>query len=136
MRYFTKEWFWALQESGSEDDPQVDDPPKEYLAELKRQKIPERILDRLDFHDSEVLEISRDAEKLVLRMEDRGWGYCHITFARPEIRNMDDGLAGCEWLYEEIYRAGGGYEMHVLFFSRKELGLKELIIRCRDIVIA
>ena len=135
MKYLTQDWFWAMQESGLEDDPRVEEPPKEYLAVLKQQDIPERILDRLDFHDSEVLEIGRDAEKLVLHMEDRGWGYCHITFREPEILTLDEGLAGCEWLYEEVYRADGGYEMHVLFFSRKELGLKGLIVRCSDITI-
>lgn len=135
MRFFTKQWFDLLQECDTANDPRVDGPPREYLEVLKTQNIPARILDRLDFHDSEVLRIGGDSQALVLELEEREWGYCHIRFEKPEILKMDDGILGSEWLYEEIYRGCGGYEMHVLFYSRKALGLKELILRCRDVVI-
>ena len=135
MKYFTQQWFDLLQESGVEEDPRVDEPPREYLEKLKTQNIPARILDRLDFHDSEVLKIEGDSEALILELEEREWGYCHIRFEKPEILKMDNGILGSEWLYEEVYREGCGYEMHVLFYSRKALGLKELTLRCRDIVI-
>ena len=105
------------------------------LELLQTQNIPARILDRLDFHDSEVIKIRENAETLVLEMEEREWGYSHIRFEKPEILKRDMGIEGCEWLYEEVYREGSGYELHVLFYSRKELGLKELILRCREIVI-
>ena len=136
MKYFTQQWFDLLQVSDTANDPKVDDPPREYLQMLKKQNIPAEILDKLDFHDSEVLKIEGDSEALVLELEEREWGYCHLHFEKPEILKMDDGILGSEWLYEEIYREGRGYEMHVLFYSRKALGLKELILRCRDIVIA
>lgn len=135
MRFFTRQWFDLLQESGIEEDPRVEEPPKTYLKLLQTQNIPARILDRLDFHDSEVIKFREDAETLVLEMEEREWGYSHIRFEKPEILKRDMGIEGCEWLYEEVYREGSGYELHVLFYSRKELGLKELILRCREIVI-
>ena len=135
MRFFTRQWFDLLQESGIEEDPRVEEPPKTYLELLQTQNIPARILDRLDFHDSEVIKFREDAETLVLEMEEREWGYSHIRFEKPEILKRDMGIEGCEWLYEEVYREGSGYELHVLFYSRKELGLKELILRCREIVI-
>ena len=135
MKYFTQQWFDLLQESGVEEDPRVDEPPREYLEKLKTQNIPARILDRLDFHDSEVLKIEGDSEALILELEEREWGYCHLRFEKPEILKMDNGILGSEWLYEEVYREGCGYEMHVLFYSRKALVLKELTLRCRDIVI-
>jgi len=135
MRFFTRQWFDLLQESGIEEDPRVEEPPKIYLELLRTQNIPARILDRLDFHDSEVIKFREDAETLVLEMEEREWGYSHLRFERPEILKRDMGIEGCEWLYEEVYREGSGYELHVLFYSRKELGLKELILRCREIVI-
>lgn len=135
MRFFTRQWFDLLQQSGTEEDPRVEEPPKIYLELLQTQNIPARILDRLDFHDSEVIKFREDAETLVLEMEEREWGYSHIRFEKPEILKRDMGIEGCEWLYEEVYREGSGYELHVLFYSRKELGLKELILRCREIVI-
>ena len=135
MRFFTRQWFDLLQESGIEEDPRVEEPPKTYLKLLRTQNIPARILDRLDFHDSEVIRFREDAETLVLEMEEREWGYSHLRFEKPEILKRDMGIEGCEWLYEEVYREGSGYELHVLFYSRKELGLKELILRCREIVI-
>ena len=135
MRFFTRQWFDLLQESGTEEDPRVEEPPKTYLKLLQTQNIPARILDRLDFHDSEVIKFREDAETLVLEMEEREWGYSRIRFEKPEILKRDMGIEGCEWLYEEVYREGSGYELHVLFYSRKELGLKELILRCREIVI-
>ena len=135
MKYFTQQWFDLLQESGVEEDPRVDEPPREYLEKLKTQNIPARILDRLDFHDSEVLKIEGDSEALILELEEREWGYCHLRFEKPEILKMDNGILGSEWLYEEVYREACGYEMHVLFYSRKALGLKELTLRFRDIVI-
>ena len=135
MRFFTRQWFDLLQESGIEEDPRVEEPPKTYLKLLQTQNIPARILDRLDFHDSEVIKFREDAETLVLEMEEREWGYSHLRFEKPEILKRDMGIEGCEWLYEEVYREGSGYELHVLFYGRKELGLKELILRCREIVI-
>lgn len=135
MKYFTQQWFDFLQESGVEEDPRVDEPPREYQQMLKEQNIPAEILDKLDFHDSEVLEIEGDSEALVLELEEREWGCGQIRFEKPEILKMDDGILGSEWLYEEIYREGRGYEMHVLFYSRKTLGLKELILRCENMVI-
>ena len=135
MRFFTRQWFDLLQQSGTEEDPRVEEPPKTYLKLLRTQNIPARILDRMDFHDSEVIKFREDAETLVLEMEEREWGYSHIRFEKPEILKRDMGIEGCEWLYEEVYREGSGYELHVLFYSRKELGLKELILRCREIVI-
>lgn len=135
MKFFTREWFDLLQESGIEEDPRVDEPPKTYLKLLQTQNIPTRILDRLDFHDSEVITFREAAETLTLELEEREWGYSHICFEKPEILKRDMGIEGCEWLYEEVYREGSGYELHVLFYSRKELGLKELILRCRDIRI-
>lgn len=135
MRFFTRQWFDLLQESGTDEDLRVDEPPKSYLKLLQTQNIPAQILDRLDFHDSEVMKIHADSERMVLELEEREWGYSHVNFEKPEILKMDTGILGCEWLYEEIYRENGGYEMHVLFYSRKELGLKELILRCREIMI-
>ena len=135
MRFFTRQWFDLLQQSGIEEDPRVEEPPKTYLKLLQTQNIPARILDRMDFHDSEVIKFREDAETLVLEMEEREWGYSHLRFEKPEILKRDMGIEGCEWLYEEVYREGSGYELHVLFYSRKELGLKELILRCREIVI-
>ena len=135
MRFFTRQWFDLLQESGIEEDPRVEEPPRAYLKLLESQNIPAQILDRLDFHDSEVMRIQERPETLVLELEQREWGYNHIRFEKPEILKMDPGILGCEWLYEEIYREGSGYELHVLFYSRKELGLKELILRCREMII-
>lgn len=37
------------------------------------------------------------------------------------------------WLYSELYQTEGGYEAHMLFQGED---MAELIIRCKDIVIA
>ena len=56
-----------------------------------------------------------------------------ITFDTSEIIKQEEHIVGSTWLYEELYRTENGYEAHVLFWARE--GLKDLIIRCNDIII-
>ena len=137
MKYYTQEWYEAVQRSvlDSSLKNHCEAAPKEYVKLLKQQHIPEAILSRLKFHDSVVLEIKRTVDCFTLTMDESSWGYHKIQFFTPKISRQDEGIVGSEWLYEEIYRIPNGYEMHVLFFSRKLLDLVELIVQCDSIEI-
>lgn len=56
----------------------------------------------------------------------------HITLIAPEIMKLDEQIIGSTWLYNELYRTGDGYEVHVLFAGK---GMPELMVRCKDIVL-
>lgn len=141
MKYYTKEWYEYVQKSGGNkelSDP-LHDRPDEYAKVLQEQQIPEILLDKLDFHDSELLDMREEGDTLVLQMEDRGVGWPRsITLKRPRILKQDGALTASDWLHEELYRTKDGYELHILFCNWRnedQPHLAELTVRCDEIEI-
>ncbi len=119
-------------------------------AVLEQQDIPAEIRSKFCFHDAAILSLRRkgkDAE-LLLR-KDGGWmepmtPYIKIIFKNvsllereggfmPRPRKADDGTysSNYAYLYDELYRVGEEYEVHILLWSLR--GLRYLTIRCEDI---
>ena len=117
---------------------------------LEQQNIPEEIRSQFRFHDASVLAIKkvRSDVELYLR-KDGGWlgdatPYIKITFKnvrqfdrekgfslRSKIDESGDLCTGCTYLYDELYRAEDGYEVHMLLWTRK--ALRYLTICSEDI---
>lgn len=122
----------------------------EAAAILEQQDIPDAIRSQFCFHDANVLAIKKvrfDVE-LYLR-KDGGWPedntpYIKIIFKnvrkyerekgfslRPRLSEHGELGSGCVYLYDELYRNEDGYEVHMLFWTRKSL--RYLTIHCEDI---
>ena len=119
-------------------------------AVLEQQDIPEEIREQFYFHDASVLAIKkvRSDVELYLR-KDGGWPddttpYSKIIFKnvqrfdrekgfslRPKLDESGDLRTGCIYLYDELYQTEDGYEIHMLFWTRK--ALRYLTICSEDI---
>lgn len=117
---------------------------------LAAQDIPETVRAAFQFHDAHLLSLKkvRSNVEMVLR-RDGGWPgdaspYFRIIFQDVCLLDREKGLtirtrtdadgikvSNCQYLYDELYRTGDGYEIHILLWTRK--ALRYLTIRCRDI---
>ena len=119
-------------------------------AVLEQQDIPDEIRKQFCFHDASVLatnKVSSDVELYLLK--DGGWPddttpYIKIIFKnvhqfdrekgfslRPKLDADGDLRTSCTYLYDELYRNEGGYEIHILLWTSK--ALRYLTICCEDI---
>ena len=107
---------------------------------LEQQDIPQEIRSCFNFHDSNVLAIKkvRSDVELYLR-KDGGWTgnatpYIKIIFKnvqkfdrekgfslRPKFDTYGERSSSCIYLYDELYRTGEAYEIHMLFCTPKSL---------------
>lgn len=126
----------------------------EKALELERKNIPERILSQFGFHDGSVLSLEQSGSGLIMIIREDGvpyedeTPYTRVTFSNGIIIERDEklsfasravkiddeteGLSGCVWLYDELYRPENGYEAHMLFACGDFCCLT---IACDDIVI-
>ncbi|MDD3999721.1 MAG: DUF4085 family protein [Bacilli bacterium] len=135
LGYCTKEIFKKLKKISYENKKKTDSVFHEYIKSQKEELIPQTIRERFGFHDCEVIELTGDKKDLVMLLNTQG-GFTNfnmITFTAAEIIKEEEHIEGSIWIYHELYTAEKGYEAHILFWAQG--GLKELIIRCKDIII-
>lgn len=95
-----------------------------------------RGLDRIwtgdhSLHDSTVKALRQEGEDLVLEFdrEDEDWHtVSQIRFRDSRILCQEIPVENAWWLYDEIWPAAGGYEVHVLLY--RENAPAELIVAC------
>lgn len=85
-----------------------------------------------EFHDWRLEDADREGENLTLTLSMEG-NRCRICLSDCEILRMDAEIPGSEWLYEEVYPAGDGNELHVLLFRWGDDPLRELLLRMKDV---
>lgn len=88
--------------------------------------------DNLDFHDCKVVSCRKNGKSTILSLDNSG-GFTTISkiiFKDCSILKQDAPLHGAWWLYEEIYKAEYGYEIHVLL---KRAKLIDFIITATDV---
>lgn len=119
-------------------------------AVFEQQDIPEEILGRFHFHDSDVLAIKkvRSDVELYLRKDGEWLGdttpYIRITFQNVQRYEREKGFAlrpkpdasgamgtSCKYLYDELYRNEYGYEIHMMFWTPKTL--RYLTVCCENV---
>ena len=122
----------------------------EAAAVLTQQDIPEEIRSQFRFHDADVLAIKKAGSDVALYLrKDGGWSgdatpYIKILFRNVKLFDREKGFAlrpkinehgelgsSCKYLYDELYRDGNSYEIHMLFWTPK--ALRYLTIHCEDI---
>ena len=97
-------------------------------------KINEEILEGMRFHDCKVESVSMQDDTVEIRLDNSG-GFTDINRVRFEgcrIIKQDGLLENAWWLYEEVYQAINGYEIHVLLTNEQE-ELIEFIIYAQHI---
>ncbi len=85
-------------------------------------------------HDSVVLSCRKKGQDIVIDLEPDLTNINHLIFKNCEIIRQDRRLYNAFWLYDEIYPADGGYEIHVLLDKTGRQDLIEWTVHAADIV--
>ena len=119
---------------------------EEARAVWEQQDIPEDIRSRFHFHDAGIYAIETVGRDVILYLDDidGDTDYIKVTFSDVDRMEREDGLvlevgvneqgraqSNCQYLYGELYREAGMYEVHMLLWTPK--ALRYLTIRCSDI---
>jgi hypothetical protein len=134
LGYCTRRILNQLKKLSNDNKKKMDSVLNEYSKAQQAEPIPQIIRERFGFHDCEVTELTV-GKNVVMGFDTEG-GFTNfkmITFTAAEIIKQEEHIAGSTWIYNELYSTESGYEAHMLFWARE--GLKELIIRCNDIII-
>lgn len=85
-------------------------------------------------HDSVVQSMDREGEDLTVefeRDEEADWPEIGaVRFHGARILKQEQSAENAWWLYDEIWRTDGGYEVHALLW--RENGVFELTVQCRE----
>ncbi len=87
-----------------------------------------------DLHDCNVVSCKKSGKNIVMRLDNSG-GFTdtsRVVFRNAEIICQDAPMRGAWWLYDEIYRTDGGYEIHALV-QKKELAY--FTVNCKDVEV-
>ncbi len=99
-----------------------------------KKQIPE-FLKEFGFHDCDVISCRKRGGDIVLTLDNAG-GFTRmskIIFKNCTVLEQDARLSGAWWLYEEVYKVDGGYEIHTLLKKRK---LIYFTVRAEDVVLS
>ena len=119
----------------------------EATAVREQQDIPLVFRSQFRFHDADVLVIRKmrsDVELYLRALTESTTPYVKITFQNVSLYDREPGFAlrpkmnkhgelstSCSYLYDEFYRDENGYEVHMMFWTRK--ALRYLTICSEDI---
>ncbi len=133
LGYCTNEFLAEIKKLSKANERAMEKVIRDYTKAQKEENLPKRI-GKLTFHDCEVTDFYiENADATMIFDNDGGFtDYDKIIFKSAEITKMSGKIIGAYWLYEEVYRCGEGYEIHILF-SKEELS--ELIIKCSDVIV-
>ena len=146
--------FRKLKEEGKQNRKTIRKIERAAEKELSRQQIPDRICDAFHFHDSALLSLrKRRLNYEMLLRKDGGWfgegvtPFIKVIFTdavllerekglTPRVQRGEDGTlhSNCTYLYQEMYAAQDGYEIHMMFTTAKWSELAYLTVKCRDIL--
>ena len=99
--------------------------------ELFKDNKPEFIIE--NFHDCDIEIINND---LILKLNNIG-GFTNVntvTFKNFETIKQEGNLGNYWWLYNELYKNGNKYEVHILLCDENH-NLKDLILICDNIIL-
>ena len=88
-----------------------------------------------NFHDGVVKSLRRKGNALVLEFDDPEGALSHgrIVFRNATVLQQDGRLCGADWLYKELYKNAGGYEIHALLW--RQWKLMDFIVQCSDVEV-
>lgn len=89
-----------------------------------------------NFHDCDIEKSEIIDNNLILRLNNTG-GFTNVntlTFKNIEIIKQEGNLDNYWWLYNELYKNGNKYEVHILLCDENH-ELKDLILICDNIIL-
>lgn len=85
------------------------------------------------FHDCYILDCEQNKNNLTITVDNNGYNSkTNIVFKNCRIL-LDEDIKYSYWIYREVYKIDGIYEVHIL--TENENNLRELVIRCEEIVL-
>jgi len=103
---------------------------KEYKKNFKDNE--PAFTEKFNFHDCKIISCRKRGNDVVITLDNSG-GFTdvkQIIFKNCSILKQDAPLHGAIWLYDEIYKSGSGYEIHVLLLKKK---LIDFIVTTADV---
>lgn len=95
---------------------------EDYLQEYQT-RAGREFVQELDFHDCKILSLEWCGNDLVIHLDNQSGftAYSTIFLRDAEVLQCEGDLENSWWLYEEIYDADGGFELHVLLQGKETL---------------
>jgi len=121
----------AVTEFCENNYKQMDKTIQDYRAYIKEasKSFPEDLIKNISFHDSVISAIKKtDRDFSIIFDNSEGFSDINqVTFKDCEILKQESSLIKSWWLYEELYKTGNRYELHVLLIKENN-ELEELIL--------
>ena len=131
--YCTREVFRDLEHYAQQCREQTEQTMDRAWEEIKAQGLDKAFTGGHSLHDSVIRSMDREGEDLVIEFErdEVEWPEIKaVRFRGAVIRKQEQDVENAWWLYDEIWRTGEGYEVHVLLW--RDDGVFELTVQCRD----
>lgn len=128
----TSEVKWLIENFCKENEEKTERAMDELTKAEQREfgdKMPE--FTRESLHDCEITAAENNGGDIVISFDNSG-GFTDangVIFKNAEIIEQDGDLIGAVWLYDEIYKAENGFEIHALLAGED---LKYFTVRCED----
>lgn len=90
--------------------------------------------EEFNLHDCMVMSCRKSGRDIVV-MLDNSAGFTNaakVVFRKAEILCQESPLRGAWWLYDELYKTDGGYELHVMACKKE---LVYFTVKCTDIEV-
>ncbi|MFZ5987724.1 MAG: DUF4085 family protein [Bacillota bacterium] len=109
---------------------------KEYEKYYKKalESFDRSIVEKINFHDCTIIEVKQTEQFLTVLFNNSG-GFTDISemqFENYKIIKQEALLQNSWWLYDEIYKVNGKYELHVLL-QNENMDLVEFIVSAEHI---
>lgn len=130
LGYTTEEIYKKIEKISNANYEFVNAKLKEYW-DYENEKLNDEITLAEHLHDGNIISTETVDNSFYINMETEDGEDKKIIFKDYEIV-LDEGVSGSDWLYHEIYKIDGGLEIHLLVGHGE---LKELIIRCSEVVV-
>lgn len=115
LGYSTKSIIKQLKKQSLENSRFIEERKKAFSEVEKAENISDQLLNRFRFHDSTVLEVDKNSD-ITFFIDPSGYTEDNrIIFHDAQILHEEKSPIGGIWLYEELYRRGDGFELHMLF---------------------
>jgi len=111
----------------------VDDYAK-YIKKEFKNKIPN--FEKESFHDSQITNFIHKGNDYIFELDNEGsfTEINNIIFKNAEIIKQEFSIKDARWLYNEIYKIGDKYEIHLLLWASND-ELIDFILTCDDIIL-
>ncbi len=106
---------------------------RHYLEEMSA-TLDEEVVSNLCFHDCVIIDIDQNDKSLTLHFDNSGelTDIDRLVFNDFQIQKIDRPIVNTWWLYEEIYRREGVYEIHALL-QNEDLDLIDFIVSAESV---